>query len=425
MKKARKVLSLLLAAILVATLCSCGGGSSSTGSEKPAETAEAPAAENSQEADAAQEAEAAQAAEDTKTEETAQAEAAEETPKAEAAEETPAAETAIPEQPTQAEEIAEKYTVSDLPVEGEYNIFAVRYEGYTVSASEMEMRSTMSLKEGGTGTMTQAEDSIDITSWTSEDGVINITLADGSSAGGNARGVIIELDIYGTGDMLLIYAQEGADTSSYTLLTIEEVKEKMAAAEEASKTKLDAVVDGIDSVAGAHLRYQRRMDAIGAVQEIDVYARDGIYYSSKTTQAAGEEATVVTYIANGKAYNLYPEEMTGYYVTDVPLSITNADLLLMDDLYSEMRMAADRTDVTEEDREFEGTTYPAEIYPETEYRAETIFYFAEDGSLAYCTTATSPIELAAYIGESVFTVEVIDTAIDDSLFDISAYTIKE
>ena len=74
MKKARKVLSLLLAAILVATLCSCGGGSSSTGSEKPAETAEAPAAENSQEADAAQEAEAAQAAEDTKTEETAQAE---------------------------------------------------------------------------------------------------------------------------------------------------------------------------------------------------------------------------------------------------------------------------------------------------------------------------------------------------------------
>lgn len=409
MKKARKLLSLLLAAFLVTALCSCGGGTSSTGSEKPAETAETPSAENSQEADAAQEAEAVQEADAVQ----------------EAEEETNQAEPAIPEQPTQAEEIAEKYTVSDLPVEGEYNVFAVRNEGYTVSASEMEMKSTLSLKEDGTGTMTVADDSIEVTSWTSEDGVINLTLADGSSAGGNARGGIIELDIYGTGDMLLIYAQEGADTSSYTLLTIEEVKEKMAAADEASKTKLDFVVDSIDPIAGAHLRYQRRMDAIGAVQEIDVYVRDGVYYSSKTTKAAGEEATVVTYIENGKAYNLYPEEMTGNYVTEVPLSVTKADLLLMDDLYSEMRMAADRTDLTEEDREFEGKAYPAEVYPETEYRAETIFYFEEDGSLAYCTTATSPIELAAYIGESVFTVEIIDTTIDDSLFDISAYTIKQ
>ena len=412
MKKARKLLALLLAAVLVTALCSCGGGSSSTGSEKPAENTETPAAENSQEAepaqeaDAAQEAEASQAAEETKTEESAKADAT------------------VPQQPTQAEEIAGKYTVSDLPVEGEYNIFAVRNEGYTVSASEMEIEATMSLKEDGTGSLTMMSDSIDITSWTSENAVITVTLADESTAEGNARGGIVELDIYGTGDMLLIYAQEKADTSSYTLLTIEEVKEQMAAAREASKTKLDAVLDGIDPVAGAHLRYRRRMDKLGAVQEIDVYVRDGIYYSSTTTEVSGAEATVVTYIENGKAYNLYPEEMTGNYVTDVPLSVTNTDLLLMDDLYSEMRMAADRTDLTEEDREIEGATYPAEIYPETEYRAETIFYFADDGSLAYCTTATSPLEAAAYIGESVYTVEVIDTTVDDSLFDISAYTIE-
>lgn len=406
----RKLMSLILAAVLAASLCSCGGGSSSTGPEKPAEVT---TEESKQEAEAAP-AEAADTNADAA--DPAQPEVSGEAQKAEVA---------VPEQPTQAEEIADKYTVSDLPVEGEYTIFAVRNEGYTVSSTEMEIESTMSLLAEGTGSLTLMGDTIDITSWSSEDGAFNLSLADGTVTGGNARGGIIELDIYGTGDMLLIYAQEKADTSSYTLLTIDEVKEQMAAAEEANKTKLDNILDGIDPVAGAHLRYQRRLDALNTVQDYDVYAKDGVYYSARTTKVAGAESTLVTFIKDGKVYNLYPDKKTGNYVTDLPLSVTNDNILLMDDLFSEMRMASVRTDQVEEDREIEGASFPAEVYPQTEYSPETVFYFAEDGSLAYCYTAAPVIESAAYVGDSLYTVGSIDGEVDESLFDISAYTIQE
>ena len=124
-------------------------------------------------------------------------------------------------------------------------------------------------------------------------------------------------------------------------------------------------------------------------------------------------------------YNLYPDKKTGNYVTDLPLSVTNDNILLMDDLFSEMRMASVRTDQVEEDREIEGASFPAEVYPQTEYSPETVFYFAEDGSLAYCYTAAPVIESAAYVGDSLYTVGSIDGEVDESLFDISAYTIQE
>ena len=393
----KKTLSLILAAVLAISLCCCSGGSSS-GSEKPAEPS---VEENTQEAEAAP-ADAAQP----------------ETP-----DETDASDSAVPDQPTQAEEIAEKFTVSDLPVEGEYNIFAVRNEGYTISASEMEIEGTMTLSPDGTGSITMMGESMDITSWTAQDGAFTVTLADESSAEGNARGGIVELDIYGTGDMLMIFAQEKADTSSYTLLTFEEVKEQILAAEEANKTALGLVLGGIDPVAGAHLRYQRRINALDTAQEYDVYAKDGVYYSARTTKTAGAQSTVITFIKDGKVYNLYPDKKTGNYVTDLPLSITNENILLMDDLYSEMRMTSMRTDHVEEEREIEGASFPAEVYPQTDYDPETVFYFADDGSLAYCYTAAPVVESAAYIGDILYTVESIDGEVDESLFDISSYEI--
>ena len=393
----KKTLSLILAAVLAISLCCCSGGSSS-GSEKPAEPS---VEENTQEAEAAP-ADAAQP----------------ETP-----DETDASDSAVPDQPTQAEEIAEKFTVSDLPVEGEYSIFAVRNEGYTVSASEMDIEASMTLSADGTGSITVMGESMDIVSWTAEDGAFTVTLADESTAGGNARGGIVELDIYGTGDMLMIFAQEKADTSSYTLLTFDEVKEQILAAEEANKTALGLVLGGIDPVAGAHLRYQRRINALDTVQEYDVYAKDGVYYSARTTKTAGAQSTVITFIKDGKVYNLYPDKKTGNYVTDLPLSITNEDILLMDDLYSEMRMTSMRTDHVEEEREIEGASFPAEVYPQTDYDPETVFYFADDGSLAYCYTAAPVVESAAYIGDILYTVESIDGEVDESLFDISSYEI--
>lgn len=394
----KRILALILAAVLAISLCCCSSGSSS-GSEKPAEAA---VEENKQEA------------EDTPAD-TAQAQ----TP----AENANTTEDTAADQPTQAEEIAEKFTVSDLPVEGEYSIFAVRNEGYTVSASEMDIEASMTLSADGTGSITVMGESMDIVSWTAEDGAFTVTLADESTAGGNARGGIVELDIYGTGDMLMIFAQEKADTSSYTLLTFEEVKEQILAAEQANKTALGLVLGGIDPVAGAHLRYQRRINALDTVQEYDVYAKDGVYYSARTTKTAGAQSTVITFIKDGKVYNLYPDKKTGNYVTDLPLSITNENILLMDDLYSEMRMTSMRTDQVEEEREIEGASFPAEVYPQTDYDPETVFYFADDGSLAYCYTAAPVVESAAYIGDILYTVESIDGEVDESLFDISSYEI--
>ena len=79
--------------------------------------------------------------------------------------------------------------------------------------------------------------------------------------------------------------------------------------------------------------------------------------------------------------------------------------------------------IREEEREIEGASFPAEVYPQTDYDPETVFYFADDGSLAYCYTAAPVVESAAYIGDILYTVESIDGEVDESLFDISSYEI--
>lgn len=415
----KKLLALILTAIMVISLCSCGGGS------KPADQA-APAAEA---AAASQEVktEAEPAAETETPAETAEAEPAAEQP-AEA--ETPAdpAEALPEEEPTQAEEIAEQFadTVVNLPYEGDYTLFAVRDGKYTVSAEEKGVNnSSITLAEGGTGSMTIGEESMDITTWSVEDGVITITMADESTADGQIRGGVIELDIFGTGDLILIYSQEAADISGYELLTLEEVNELIAAEEESSKTRLGLFLDTLDMEEGIHLKYQLKVDYMDAVQEYDVHAKGGTYYSSRTTKVSGYENTTVTFIRDGKVYNLSPDDKTGKYITDLPLSYTNANLMLMDSLYSELTMATTRTGRTEEERELEGTTYSVDVYPETEYQSETIVYFDGDDQPVFCSKAAPVIETAVDIGESFYTVEVIDDQVDESLFDVSAYNISE
>ena len=99
--------------------------------------------------------------------------------------------------------------------------------------------------------------------------------------------------------------------------------------------------------------------------------------------------------------------------------------MLMDSLYSELRTASARTDSSEQEREAEGSTYSADVYPQTEYSPEKVFFFAEDGQLIYCFSAAPLVESASFVGDSFYTVETIDSEVDESLFDISAYTIGE
>lgn len=117
----------------------------------------------------------------------------------------------------------------DMPLEGEYTLFAVQNDGYTVDSNEMEIYSTLTLNEGGTGSMTMDEDAMDIESWSAEDGMLTVVLTDGSSAQAVIGNGILELDIPGTGDMLLYYAQDGADISGYELMSVDEILAAYAA----------------------------------------------------------------------------------------------------------------------------------------------------------------------------------------------------
>lgn len=404
----------VLAALTAFSLAACGGG----GGGAPAATTAAPketSAETKAEAPAAETtvAEAVKAAGETKAAAAAAAEV-----KAPAAAETSAAE---PETEAETMEAA-----AEFPVEGEYRMFGAQNEGLTVSSEEMGMESILILTEDGKGSMTMDEDQMDITSWTSEDGKITITMADGGSADGTIGGGIIALDVMGTGDVIMLYAVEGADTSGYEVLTKEELLEKMAAGEGQADTgsKVSALFHSLDPDAGLHLSYQLHTEYLDAVQDMEVYSKDGVYYSSADTKVQGADETVVTFFKDGKAYNLYPAKMTGTLATETSSSIVTGNVMLLDDLYMALWSKSSAAEFTEETREIDGVSYAAEVYPASEYEPEEVFCFTEDGQLAYYIKGAPVIESLADIGVSTYTVRAIDTEVDPSVFDISGYEIK-
>ena len=80
---------------------------------------------------------------------------------------------------------------------------------------------------------------------------------------------------------------------------------------------------------------------------------------------------------------------------------------------------------TEETRDHEGTSYTVEVYPEGKYNAETAFYYDADGKLAFVEVREFITESGTTIPASFYTINVIDTNVDESMLDRSAYTVKE
>ena len=306
---------------------------------------------------------------------------------------------------------------AELPVEGEYELFAVEYEGALVYSADLGVSSTLTLADGGTGRMTSDNETMDITVWTLEGEALTITLADGDSAGGKLHGGVIELDIYGTGYMIFFYAKEGADLSGYAPMTMEEYQSK-------PESLLYALWAGLDLNAGIHLNYDMHTDYMDADQSYDVHGKDGVYYSRRTTRVSGFENTVVTFFRDGTAYNLYPDDMTGIIATTTTSSYIAENIMLMDHLLSDIRGYALRKDYTTQTQEIEGVSYTVELFPETDSTAQAAFYFRDDGRLVYCLKGAPVVETVAEIGETVYTVYTIDDAVNEALFDISGYTIK-
>ena len=269
------ILAVAAAAMLVVNgLCACGGGAAA-----PAQTTAAAAAETTAaQTEAKKESEAAEAKETTAAKEETKAETSAETK--EAAPETKPA--------------------KEFSVDGEYKLFGVYAEGFTVNAAEMEMSSVLKLEKGGTGSMSMDTDEMAVSKWEDSDGTVTITMEDESSAEAKFHDGILEMDIFGTGDMIMYYAQEEADISGYELLTLEQVLEKRAEAEAGKKavdSKVGALWQTLDTKSGVHMNYSRTIAKMNAEQKFDVQGRDGVYYSSRTSKTGSLEGTTITFFA--------------------------------------------------------------------------------------------------------------------------------
>ena len=266
MYKTRKLISALFALTLAFTLCACGGESSST----------APAAKP----------------ESTVAADTAKSEAAEPAESAASLETESVVEVKTEVEPQKVE----------LPVEGEYNIFAVEYEGYLIHAAEMEVESVITLGADSKGNMTMGEDSMDIASWTLDGSKCTITMEDESSADATVENGVLILDLYGDESMVLYYSQEEADISMFTPMTADEVRAAMEG--RILESKLGTFWSQLDSADAIHLSYDLHTEYMDATQSIDAYCKGGMYYSYKLTKVSGYENPSVVVFRDNTAYNL-------------------------------------------------------------------------------------------------------------------------
>ncbi|MBO6149690.1 MAG: hypothetical protein J6O43_00805 [Clostridium sp.] len=339
--------------------------------------------------------------------------AAETTAAETAAAETTAAETTAAET-TAAETEPETEAKKEFPAEGEYTLFAAEEDGDVVASADMEMEASITLEEGGKGSMTFDGDSMGIKEWKIEGEKFSILMDDDSAAEGTLADGVISLDIMGTGEMFMYFAQEGADTFAYEIMSLDELLAKRAGGSSAADTKTAAFYNGIDSTAGAHLNYELHLDSMDSDQVFDVHAKDGVYYSDCTTKVSGVENEKITFFQDGKAYNLDPKDKTGVVATQTDSEIVTSNPLLMDSLYSLLWSMAQNSEAAAEERELDGKTYDAEVFAADGINPETVLYFDEAGSLV-CVKAGD---------DMTYTIHSIDENADDSLFDISAYEIK-
>ena len=310
--------------------------------------------------------------------------------------------------------------------EGEYTMFAVSSEGYTVQSDGMDMTSVMTLKEDGTGVMTMDDETIGIAEWkVDDDGTLTVTVDDGSSTSGLIHDGIAELDIWGNGGYILLYDKEGADISAYEVLTMEEFMAKYEADQAASApdSLTYAAFKKLDAKTGVHLSYQVQIDSKNSTSEYDVQGQGGAFYSVCTTRVSGYEDTTVSLFLDGVMYRLLPEDHTASVVTATSSSAFKDEALILDDLYAALRTRAEETEFKVETREVDGVSYQAEVFPGDDYLPEAAFYFDRQGELAYYWE-DEPVSMPE-LGEAFYTIHFINDAVDETLFDLSAYEIVE
>ena len=151
----------------------------------------------------------------------------------------------------------------------------------------------------------------------------------------------------------------------------------------------------------------------------DTHTKDGIFYSADTIQVKEYESRTATFFRDGKAYSLSPDKMTGMLATTTTSSIITGNPLRMDSLYSAIETHALEADCHTETKDENGGMLTVVSYPASGYEPEASFWFDGEGKLVRYEEGAPVIDIGFEIGESVYTVESIDTAVDESLFDIS------
>ena len=318
------------------------------------------------------------------------------------------------------EQASEPEPTPELTPEGEYTLFAMESSGYRVDSEATSNYSVLTLEENGGGTLALNDQPMTIEHWNLEGDMLSIFLEDGGEMTGRLDNGVLLLELWE--GVMMDYAKQGADLSAYPAMSREEYLEQYALDHPAPDSLLYALWSGLDPRAGIHLHYEVHRDYMDSTQIYDVHSKDGTYYSERTTLVSGYESTTITFFQDGVAYNLDPADHTGIIATQTTSSVMTENIMGMDSLYSDIRARAEETDYTEETREVEGRSYRVEVYPAESYQGESAFYFDDQGQLAFYLE--SPSEDASMdLGESFYTIYEISDHVNDSLLDISGYTI--
>ena len=135
----------------------------------------------------------------------------------------------------------------------------------------------------------------------------------------------------------------------------------------------------------------------------------------------GYTDTKITVMVDGVAMNLDADAKTGTVATTTTSQVAK-DPMLMDDVYKALWTCAQQSPSSTEKGEMDGVAYTVETYKQ-QYTADDMFYFDDEGNLAYYVQGSMKSG-STEIGETVYKINAIDAAVDESLFDVSGYAIE-
>ena len=292
--------------------------------------------------------------------------------------------------------------------QGDYRLFTLEIMGEQKPPESMGLEGKLSLNQDGTGVFSMYGTDEPVVKWEVKDGVLVLYNDAGVPMEARIDKDVIEMEM--SAGFYLYFAREGMDTADFKISV------------HAPDTKLYQSFRSIDTEKGAHLSYEYHSDYMDSTSIFDVHAKGDKLFSLRTTKVSGYEQRSATAYVDGTSYMLYPDEMKGSAVMSVPLSMLMDNVLMLDDCYKTIFQSAMRSDCTEETREVDGVSYSVEVFPAQDYTPETAYYFDGDGKLVHILSG-APV-LMPDLGETFYTIHGVDTAVDESLFDLSGYAIE-